>query len=245
MFQKGLNMGKIFIKLFCRFIPNRTTRNRVRFLLDNRTYVNKCIKFVNSLGKFKNIKKIVGHGSRNLVINADNKYIFKFPGHGNGYDKAMREKRITDAFRQISPIAIPDMEILDFDGIAVRKYPYIAGINLEQFPPKKVPQEIESKIAKQLAKFLYIIGTSDPKEIRDLKTTATEKSSILHGWCQNDVKYNFIMDPKTFDVVAIIDWEEAGFNDFCKLFTYEKDYRSVMTAILREYLDLCEKQKSK
>ena len=53
------------------------------------------------------------------------------------------------------------------------------------------------------------------------------------------------MDPKTFDVVAIIDWEEAGFNDFCKLFTYEKDYRSVMTAILREYLDLCEKQKSK
>lgn len=231
-------MEKFFIKLFCRFIPNRTKRNRVSFLLNNRAYVRKCIKFIKSLGDFHDIKKIVGHGSRNLVVNADNKYIFKFPGHGNGYEKALREQKITDVLRPISPLKIPNMEILDFNGIAVRKYPYIEGINLEHFPPKHVPRDIETKIAKQLANFLYVISQSNPKELCDLKQNPKEKPSILHGWCQNDIKYNFIMDPKTFDIIAVIDWEEAGFNNFCTLFTYEKDYRSVMTAVLCEYLKL-------
>lgn len=231
-------MKKLFNHFICRFIPNRTTRNRVRFLLDNKQYVNKCIKYIKSLGDFHNIKKIVGHGSRNLVVSVDNKYVFKFPGHGNGYEKALREKRITDAMRKISPFNIPDMEILDFDGVAVRKYSYVGGINLEYFHPKKIPHDIESKIAKQLAKFLYVIGQSDLPEIRDLKPNKNAKPSILYGWCQNDIKYNFMMDEKTFDIIAIIDWEEAGFNDFCHLFTFEKNYRSLISAVLREYLDL-------
>ena len=236
-------MKKQFIKFLCRFIPNRTKRNRTRFLLQNRSYVKKCVHFVKSLDNFKELKLIVGRGSRNLIINADNKYVFKFPGVGNGNDKSVREKRITDALRPISPIKIPDMEILDFNGITVRKYPYIDGVNLGYFNPKSVPQNIEHKIAKQLANFLYVIGTSDPTQIRDLKQKANAKPSILCGWCQNDIKYNFIMNPKTFDIVAIIDWEDAGFNDFYNLFTYEKDYRSVMTAVLKEYIKLCEKHK--
>ena len=235
-------MKKFFIKLFCRLIPNRIVRNRTRFLLDNHTYVKKCINFVKSQGKFKNIKKIVGHGSRNLVVSVDNKYVFKFPGKGDGYEKALREKRISDALRPISPIKIPDMEILDFDGIAVRKYPYITGINLEYFQPKKIPNEIENKIAKQLAKFLYVIGQSDLPELRDLKPHKTAKPSVLYGWCQNDIKYNFIMNPKTFNIIAVIDWEEAGFNDFVHLFTLEKDYKSLMTCVLREYLKIYGKQ---
>jgi len=227
--------------MICNFIPNRTTRNRVRFLLKNRIYIKKCVNFVKSLGDFHDIRKIVGHGSRNLVLSADKKFIFKFPIKNNGYEKSLREKRITDAFRKISPLKIPNMEIIDFNGIAVRKYPYIEGINMEHFQSKKVPQEIEIKIAKQLAKFLYIIGQSDLQELSDLKTNKKDKPGILHGWCQNDIKYNFIMNPKTFDIIAIIDWEEAGFNDFIHLFTYEKDYRSTMTAILREYLKIYEK----
>ena len=234
-------MNKFLVKLFCRFIPNRTTRNCVRFLLNNRAYVRKCIAFVKQQGNFHDIKKIIGHGSRNLVVTADKKYVFKFPGTGNGYEKSLHEQRVTNVFRAISPIKIPDMKIMDFDGIAVRRYSYVDGINLEHFPPKKVPQDVESKIAKQLAGFLYAIGQSNPKELRDLKPNPNDKPSILYGWCQNDIKYNFIMDPKTFDIIAIIDWEETGFNDFCSLFTYEKDYRSVMTAVLREYLNLCAK----
>ncbi|MBO4672381.1 MAG: hypothetical protein J5608_01875 [Alphaproteobacteria bacterium] len=234
-------MNKFLIKLFCRFIPNRTVRNRVRFLLDNRVYVRKSVKFVKSFGDFKNIKKIVGRGSRNLVLVADNKYVFKFPGHGDGYEKALREKKITDVLRPISPIKIPDMEILDFDGIAVRKYPYVNGVNLECFAPSNIPHDIEVKIAKQLAKFLYVIGQSDPKELRGFKSHPNEKPSMAYGWCQNDIKYNFIMNPKTYDIIAMIDWEEVGFNDFCKLFTYERDYRSLMTVVLQEYLKLCGK----
>lgn len=231
-------MKKFLIKLVCRFIPNRTTKNRVRFLLENHAYVKKCVKFVKSQGDFHNIKKLVGRGSRNLVINADNKYVFKFPGTGNGYEKALREQKITDVFRKISPLNIPDMEILDFDGFAVRKYPYISGINLGYFAPKKIPQDIENKIAKQMANFLYVIGQSDPKELRELKSNPKAKPSVLYGWCQNDIKYNFIMNPETFDIIAVIDWEDTGFNDFVHLFTYEKDYRSVMTNILREYIKL-------
>ena len=234
-------MDKIFINLFCRFIPNRTTRNRVRFLLTNRAYVRRCIKFVKSQGDFRHLNKIVGRGSRNLVVTADNKYVFKFPGHGNGYEKSLREQKITDVFRTISPIKIPEMTVIDFNGIAVRKYPYVDGINLGYFSPKNIPHELETKIAKQLANFLYTIGQSDPKELRDLKPHKNDTPSILYGWCQNDIKYNFIMDSKTFDIIAMIDWEEADFNDFCKLFTYEKDYRSLMTTVLREYLKLYER----
>ena len=238
-------MKKHLIKFLCRFIPNRTTRNRVRFLWENRAYVKKCVKFVKSLGDFGDIKILVGRGSRNLVITADNKFVFKFPKTGDGYDKSKREKLITDTLRPISPIKIPDMEILDFNGIAVRKYPYINGINLAHFPPKNVPQKIEAKLAKQLAIFLYTIGQSDPVALRKLKPTPNAKPSILYGWCQNDIKYNFIMNPKTYDIVAMIDWEETGFNDFCHLFTYEKDYRSVMTAILQEYLKIYTKHNSR
>ena len=234
-------MKKFIINLICRFIPNRTKRNRVRFLLENKTYVNKCMRFVKSQGNFHQIKKIVGRGSRNLVVIADKKYVFKFPGTGNGYDKAILEQRVTDVFRSISPINIPDMQILDFDGIAVRKYPYISGISLEYFQPRKVPREIEIKIAKQLANFLYVIGQSNPIKLRDLKPRSGDKPAILYGWCQNDIKYNFIMNPKTFDIIAIIDWEDTGFNDFIRLFTYEKDYRSVMSAVLREYLNIYNK----
>jgi hypothetical protein len=231
-------MKKFFIKLICRFIPNRTKRNRVHFLLDNSAYVRKCVRFVKSLGDFHDIKKIVGRGSRNLVISVDKKYVFKFPVRSNGYDKALREQKITDVFRKISPIKIPDMEIIDFNGIAVRKYEYVDGVNLEYFSPRNIPHDTETKIAKQLAQFLYTIGQSDPKELRDFKTNKKEKPSILYGWCQNDIKYNFIMNPKTFDIIAIIDWEETGFNDFCHLFTFEKDYRPLMTAVLRECLKL-------
>lgn len=235
-------MRKKIIKFLCRlFIPNQNARNRVYFSLYYWGYVRKCIKFVKSQGDFHNFKKIVGHGCRNLVVIADNKWVFKFPRRDNGYEKSIREKRITDVFRSISPFPIPDMEILDMDGIAVRKYPFISGINLEYFDPQKFPHDIENKIAKQVAQFLYVIGQSDPKELRDLKKDPKEKTGILHGWCQNDVKYNFILNPKTFDIIAVIDWEEAGFNDFAFLFTYEKDYRSVFTAVLREYLKLFEK----
>lgn len=235
-------MRKKIIKFLCRlFIPNQNARNRVYFSLYYWGYVRKCIKFVKSQGDFHKLKKIVGHGVRNLVVIADNKCVFKFPRRDNGYEKSIREKRITDVFRSISPIPIPDMEILDMDGVAVRKYPFISGINLEYFDPKKIPQDIESKIAKQLANFLYVVSQSDPKELRDLKKDPKEKTGILHGWCQNDVKYNFIMDPETFDIISVIDWEEAGFNNFAYLFTYEKDYRSIMTSVLCEYLKLCEK----
>ena len=129
------------------------------------------------------------------------------------------------------------MDILDYDGIAVRRYECVRGVGFHSLD-KKTQNVIADKIAKQLAQFLYVVGKSDPIKIRDLKKTKTDRASIMHGWNQNDLWDNFIINPKTFEVVAVIDWEEAGFNDFYDCFTHGTKNTNVKNALLREYLKL-------
>lgn len=87
--------------------------------------------------------------------------------------------------------------------------------------------------------FKFPLGGDGKKiAIRDLKKTKTDRASIMHGWNQNDLWDNFIINPKTFEVVAVIDWEEAGFNDFYDCFTHGTKNTNVKNALLREYLKL-------
>ena len=230
-------MKKLLINILCGFIPGARRRNRVRMELNNP--IRKWTKFAKSFSNKKHpvVEYTYGYRCANFVVTIDKKWVFKFPLHGDGLDIAQREQRITDALRKVSPIKIPDMEILDFNGLCVRKYECINGVGFHSLD-KKTQNENAEKIAKQIAKFLYVIGQSDPEEIRDLKQIKSDVPSIMHGWNQNDLWDNFIMDPKTFDVIAVIDWEGAGFNDFYDCFTHGTKNNKVKSALLCEYLKL-------
>ena len=229
------NMKKLLINILCRFIPSKSKRKAIRMRLNN-PITHKMTQFAKSFSKSKKPKIKYTYGWRcvNFVVTVDDKWVFKFPLFGNGHDIAIREQRITDALRPLSPIKIPKMEMLDFNGITVRKYEYIHGTGFHKLS-RDTQNKYANKIAKQLAKFLYIIGNSDPKEIRDLKSNPKDKPNIMHGWNQNDLWDNFILDPKTFDIVGIIDWEGAGFNDFEKCFTHGTGNIVIKDMLLHEY----------
>jgi len=230
-------MKKFIANIICSFVPTQKHRKMLRLKLTYPT--RKMVKFAKSFSDCTHPKVRHTYGFRciNFVITVDNKYVFKFPLRGDGKEIAQREKLITDALRKNSPIKIPEMEILDFNGMAVRKYEYIDGIGFHALD-RKTQNEHAQKIAPQLARFLYDIGRADPTEIHKFKNKSNEKPSIMYGWCQNDLWDNFIMNPETFDIIAIIDWEDAGFNDFSYCFTSGTRNAQVKNALLREYLKL-------
>jgi len=232
-------MHKLTTNILCGFVPNRQKRKKLRIRLNNAKLIRKCTDFVKTFSdkKHPNIKLQYGFRCANIVISIDDKYVFKFPIKDNGYDIANREKRITDALRKISPIHIPEMEIIDFDGMAVRKYEFINGVGFHGLD-RKTQNEHADKIAKQLARFLYTVGTADPVTIRDLKPKKTLKPSIMFGWNQNDLWDNFLVDPKTSTVTGLIDWEAAGFNDFYNCFTGGTGNSAIKNALLCEYMEL-------
>ena len=230
-------MKRLLAEFICMFVPKHHSRKRIRVEMNNP--IRKWTAFAKSFSNSRHphVKRTYGHRFGNFVVNIDDKFVFKFPIKSNGWDVAEREKRITDALRPISPIKIPKMEILDFNGIAVRKYECINGIGFHHLT-RDVQNAHTEKIAKQLAKFLYIVGKSDPVAIRDLKNKKTDRPSVMHGWSQNDLWDNFILNPKTFDVVAAIDWEDAIFGDFYRCFTSDTGNDNMKIALLREYLKL-------
>jgi len=230
-------MKKLLVNILCVFIPNKHKRHMVRLRLNYP--ISKWIQFAKSFSSAKRprIRCTCGYRGVNFIVNVDDKYVFKFPLKTNGVKIATREKRITDALRPISPIKIPKMEIVYFGDLAIRKYECVNGVGFHDLNREEQNAHAE-KIARQLAKFFYTVGMADPKEIRDLKTNKNEKPSIMHGWNQNDLWDNFIMNPRTFDIVAIIDWEDSGFNDFYKFFIGGTGNDIMKAALLREYLKL-------
>ena len=230
-------MKKILVNVLCLFVPKRRWRDMLRVQL---TYpVRRWTRFAKSFSNKSKprVKYTYGHRCINFVVNIDDKYVFKFPLKNDGREIAIREQRITDALRKVSPIKIPDMELVEFDGRMVRKYECVRGIGFH-YLSREIQNAHADKIARQMAKFLYVVGMANPREIRDLKNNPNDRPSVMHGWNQNDLWDNFILNPKTFDVVAIIDWEEAGFNDFQRSFTGGTGNSLVKVALLREYLKL-------
>ena len=63
---------------------------------------------------------------------------------------------------------------------------------------------------------------------------------MMYGWNQNDLWDNFLLNPKTYDVVAAIDWEGATYGSFQKCFTSGTHNKKTKSALLREYMKLYE-----
>lgn len=241
-------MRYLIIRIICCFIPGRNRRNRIRMRLKHHKKMKQMVNFAKSFSNKKHpkITTSIGFGCHNFVVIVDKNIVFKFPFKTDGKRVAIREQRITDALRPISSIRIPKTTIIYWNNMAVRKYKFIDGISLESLSKKERLKHIET-ITKQLAKFLYEIGTADPKEIRDLKPTPSAKPSFMYGWCQNDLWYNFIMDKKTLKIKGFIDWEDTLFGNFYECFEQEylksikhKKIHNICLkdALLHKYVDI-------
>ncbi len=236
------------VNIFCACIPNKPLRKKMRVMLNSD--VIGCVRFIkNDLNKKKigHIKFFVGYQARSLIVSVNNEYVYKFPLRRSDADKlAVREKRIVDALSKISPIYVPGVKLLKWNEKIVRKYEHISGVTLSQMEMDDVINHI-SILAPKIAKFIYDIACADPKEIRDLKPSASAKPGYCFGWCHGDIADNFIVNPETFDVVAFIDWEDAGFCDFSYVFTADKrsPRRELMAAVGKEYDKLYNKNNCK
>ena len=237
-------MRHFISNIVCGFIWSKSLRDRVRVMIrfpQTFDYIRYVRKFARNMEKCK-IKTKVGRGCRNFVVILNDKHVFKFPLFTDGKEIAAREKRIVDAFYGISPIKIPLMKIIPYKNIVVRKYEFARGTLLSDVNPELVCLH-RQHIAKQIAKMLYIIGKSDPKEIRDLKPDINAKSDYLYGWFQGDIWQNFMLD-ENFNITFFIDWEDTAFQSFLPAMqvasrTWEKrGYRYLGIDVLAEYSKL-------
>ena len=238
-------MRHLLSNIISAFFFKKSVRDKIRTMIrfpQTREYVKFVRKFAQKL-KRCDIRTMVGYGCHNFVVILNNKYVFKFPLLNDGRDVSIREKKIVDAFRNISPIKIPDMQIMFHKGITIRRYEFAHGILLTDVSPAIISAH-RKHIAKQLAEFMYVVGQSDPDEIRDLKPNADDKPGFMYGWFQDDIWQNFMLDPKTFNITFFIDWENAKFGDFSESLyvsshNWDKfGYRGIIVDVMAEYAKL-------
>ncbi len=205
-----------FVNLLCGFVPSQTTRKKIRVTLNNNVIY--YLKFIRKdCGeKIRKIRTFSGYGEHNLLISINDKWIYKISARKRN-DIAIREKRIVDALSPISPIYIPDVTLLNYNGEIIRKYPFVSGCHIMALPTH-IREQNETKIAKQVAKFIYALSAADPKEIQDLKPNANAKPGFMHGWCHCDIYGNFMLDKKTLRVTSFIDFEGTTFTNFANIF---------------------------
>ncbi len=221
---------------FVGFIPNHAKREKIRRegLHDYRRKIN---ALRNALGRkeFKNVRVIKGGWNIGFIVN--NKYVCKIRKKFDAdvsMDKILREKRITDAFRNIVPLKIPKIEIIESDGFKFVKYDYISGKNLNRFKLSTIVK-YGWPWARQLAEFINAMHNADPVEIADLKNCDGD------GWNHNDICNNIIVDKKTMQIVGLIDWEYSGWGkletEFRNCVHFSKKIREsgIGTAVQIEY----------
>lgn len=214
---------------------------RVKIRYNTRPYVKFVRDYIGNTDA--KITTCVGGGCKNFIVLVNSQYAFKFPLNDDGTERALRELRITTALRKYTKFKIPEMEIIKWNNMAVRRYEFFPGVVLGEIPPC-IAMANRHHIAAQIAQFMYEIGRADPTEIRDLKPKKTAKPDFLYGWFHNDIGQNFILNPDTFDIVGFIDWETAVFDSF-KVGLYVADhhwdkfgYRGMVVDIMAAYSKL-------
>lgn len=223
--------------IICGLIPDKARRKKVRVMLNSPMAVQ--VRFIrrNIDEPIRRLKTFVGYQARSLIIGVNDKWIFKFPLRRDNSDElTQREARIVNALSPLSPIYIPPVQILKLRGRLVRKYEFVRGKTLRQTSPDLILKH-KTKLARQIANFLYVVGTSDPAEISDLKPSVSARPGFLFGWSQGDVCDNFMIDTETMNVIAIIDWEDAHFGDILPQLVNDRrsPQRELMAAVKDEY----------
>jgi len=209
------------VNTICAFIPVKSARRKARAIL-NSDIIEYLFFIHRDMGaRIKRVKFTTGFRGRNLILAINDRYIYKFPLRWRRGEIALREKRITDALRDASPVHIPPVTILEYKDKLVRKYDFIHGPQLNQLPYETVLKN-KDKLAQQIARFIFDIGRANPRALRDLKPDPKSAPGYMYGWCQGDIYDNFMINPDTMEIIAFIDWEDSEFGDFSRFMTYAR-----------------------
>ena len=198
-----------FLWFISYFIPVRRWRTWFR--------QNKCFDYKNKLCairaavpelNWKKVRLAKGGGSLAFIVDDTVFKVRKFHLKDDSAEKFGREKRITDAIAPILPVAIPKIELIQAGQYLFYKTHFIPGRVLVDLPLKRIIANNE-KIGKKIGETIYTLFNADIKSLKDMKPRDAKKNNL--GLVHGDMCSNIIVDPKTMDVVGIIDWEYAHY----------------------------------
>ncbi len=177
--------------------------------------------------ELKNKKMRMAKGGGCLAFIFDNKDVYRVRKRlaeaTTVFPRLAREKRVTDALRPYCTVKIPQIEIIQGNTFIFYKTQFIPGVILANLP-RCVLNKHSDKIAEQLAKFLKKLHTANPESISEY----TDSDSDKH-WTHTDLCSNILIDPKTFVITGVIDWEWAGWykagRDFGSLYSRRRKMR--------------------
>lgn len=234
-----------FTNMVCDLIYNQDTRKRVRAALNSPLIP--LLVLIKKDCKLKHIKYkiITGFRGRNLLILVNDKYIYKYPTQKCNFapNIEVREYDITHELAKVSPIYIPVPVLLNYQDKIVRRYDVVHGLSLRQvIQHKKIYEKYKKYLAHQVAYFLCVIARYNPKSLYKYKDDASQKPGFMCGWHHCDLLDNFMIDKKTFKIVAFIDWEEVGFGDFSEMFADKNPILDdFMKTVKQEYIKIYKK----
>lgn len=225
------SLRHFFANVVCAFIYNDMTRKRVRAIIDLPYFAWRRFVHRDSGVSRRRIKTITGFSGRNLVFIAGNKYVYKFIHKWGAKNIEQREFDIATALADVSPIPLVVPTILNTSTGPVRRYDFAPGITL-RVAAKKYPKKYEQNkdyLARQIANFIYEIARHRPAKIRKYERGHTPKNiklrepEYMYGWYHGDIGDNFMIDPKTFRVLSVIDLESMTYGDFSAAWPWESD----------------------
>ena len=123
-----MSVKKFLVNLACGFIPSKSVRHRVRVRaqFDIKSYVDFAVRDAGLVRP--TVRTYQGHnGMKKIIVVLNNTVAYKFPLVDARADSPRREKMFADAFRNVSPVRLPKMELLQFRGMDVLKYEFITG----------------------------------------------------------------------------------------------------------------------
>ena len=210
-----MSLRHTMINIICGFVPGRKARSRVRVFLMYPVAFS-YVRFVKrwaheNCGGVQKLTVAFGVGCRNLVVLLNDAHVFKFL-LVKRENPALREERIVNALRRVSPLISPKIEVINWNGVLIRRYDFVRGKLLCDFSPAEITAN-QTKIAKQLASFMYKIGRADPVAIRDLKPDPDAQPDYMYGWFHNDIGNNCLLDDD-MNITGFIYCDKTAFCDF-------------------------------
>lgn len=176
-----------------------------------------------------NIKLFTGFSGRNLVFIVGDKYVYKFIHKQGVKNIERREYDIATALAGVSPIPLVVPTLLNTPYGIVRRYDFAPGITLRRLIEKspKLYEQNKEYLGQQIANFMYEIARYNPVEISKYERGYTPRNvklkqpGYMYGWYHGDIGDNFMIDPKTMRITAIIDLESMTYGDFSRDWVWE------------------------